>query len=173
MLVTALCRFTSVLRTLAADRGLDTMLSQVALQGILFKYTNKSNIHHNANANMRATTAREQTRNSPHSVYTPTPETNAKCAVFFSCPRPDCGSYVTCLGFFTRNPALSAKKIKPFLNLVALAIAYAMVCFGNDQIVSLIIFARKFALKSALVCLRLIVRLCLSFIVTMRLNIFV
>ena len=27
MHVTALCRFTSVLRTLAADRGLDTMLS--------------------------------------------------------------------------------------------------------------------------------------------------
>ena len=45
MPVTALCRFTSVLRTLAADRDLDTMLSQVALQGILFKYTNKSNIH--------------------------------------------------------------------------------------------------------------------------------
>ena len=44
MLVTALCRFTSVLRT-RADRGLDTMLSQVALQGILFKYTNKSNIY--------------------------------------------------------------------------------------------------------------------------------
>ena len=43
MPMTALCRFTSVLRTLAADRGLDTMLSQVALQGILFKYTNKSN----------------------------------------------------------------------------------------------------------------------------------
>ena len=53
-------------------------------------------------------------------VYTPTPETNAKCAVFFFCPRPDCGSYVTCLDFFMRNPALSAKKIKPFLNLVAL-----------------------------------------------------
>ena len=47
MPVTALCRFTSVLRTLAADRGLDTMLSQVALQGILFKYTNKSNIYNN------------------------------------------------------------------------------------------------------------------------------
>ena len=45
MPVTALCRSTSVLRTLAADRGLDTMLSQVALQGILFKYTNKSNIY--------------------------------------------------------------------------------------------------------------------------------
>ena len=41
MPVTALCRSTSVLRTLAADRGLDTMLSQVALQGILFKYINK------------------------------------------------------------------------------------------------------------------------------------
>ena len=45
MPVTALCRSTSVLRTLAADRGLDTMLSQVALRGILFKYTNKSIIY--------------------------------------------------------------------------------------------------------------------------------
>ena len=45
MPVTALCRFTSVPRTLAADRGLDTMRSQVALQGILLKYTNKPNIY--------------------------------------------------------------------------------------------------------------------------------
>ena len=44
MLVTALCHFTSVLRTLAADRDLVTMLSQEVLQGLLFKYTNKSNI---------------------------------------------------------------------------------------------------------------------------------
>ena len=45
MPVTALCRFTPVLRMLAADRGLDTMLSQVALQVILFKYTKKSIIY--------------------------------------------------------------------------------------------------------------------------------
>ena len=45
MPVTALCHFTSVLRTLAADRDLVTMLSQEALQGILFKYTNTSNIY--------------------------------------------------------------------------------------------------------------------------------
>ena len=45
MLVTALCRFTSALCTLAADRGLDTMLFQVVLQGILLKYTSKSNIY--------------------------------------------------------------------------------------------------------------------------------
>ena len=45
MLVTALCHFTSVLRTLAADRDLVTMLSQEVLQGILFKCTNNSNIY--------------------------------------------------------------------------------------------------------------------------------
>ena len=45
MLVTALCHFTSVLRTLAADRDLVTLLLQEVLQGILFKYTNKSNIY--------------------------------------------------------------------------------------------------------------------------------
>ena len=46
MPVTALCRSTSVLRTLAADRDLVTMLSQEVLQGILFKYTKKSNIYY-------------------------------------------------------------------------------------------------------------------------------
>ena len=45
MPVTALCHFTPVLRTLAADRDLVTILSQEALQGILFKYTNKSTIY--------------------------------------------------------------------------------------------------------------------------------
>ena len=106
---------------------------------------------------MHATTVREVARNSLPRLYTITRKNQRDRYIgppiletFFSFPRPDCGSDVIWLIFHTKTGATreeNLEALKFFALLFALALAFELVCFASDGVVTyLMIFASEFAL---------------------------